>query len=708
MGKGFWTCPYCGSNLDPGEKCDCGADGSGNADAGTGKTVPGSSARQERRVEKQKEGKMRILRMRLENFQGTASLDAEFGGKDAAVYGANGAGKTTLYNAFCWLVYGRASTDEKGFTPQTAGSHRLNHVAEMELALPGGRSASFRKDYHEVYKTKRGSAKSAFSGYTTDHFVDGVPVKESEYKARLQEATGCAGDGELARILTRGDYFLEEMKVQDRRKLLLDICGDIQDEDVIDAFPEELSGIRDILDGKGIAGYQKIAQAEKKKIDQEMKAIPNRIDEAEKAKPDIGGVGMEDLKRDLAAAERKKKDAEGRIAAAQGTAEPEIRARIAEAEAEKAEKAAAYARECAERDTGRSREAADARKALGDAEAALWENQRGAEALERKIMEMAASRETLLKEWMDAYKEAWTGDTVCPTCGRPFPEEKLEEFRKKFNLDKSRRLERIQARGAEVSEEKIGKMKEALASLREKGGALSVKAEDARKRHAELDAAAIPMRPFGETEEGKACDEKIQALRERLSDIGREAASARENERAEIARLDMVISGIREEMANVTFVKKQDERIRELSDRLESLAAGYEKLEHGLYLCERFSRRKAEMLDGKVNGKFETVRFRLFRELVESGRDGERVTVDDCEAMIPCGDLMVPFKSANNAARMNAGLEVMDMLAGYYGTELPLFIDGAESNTAIRHTKAQQIRLYVSERDKALRIEAAE
>ena len=114
------------------------------------------------------------------------------------------------------------------------------------------------------------------------------------------------------------------------------------------------------------------------------------------------------------------------------------------------------------------------------------------------------------------------------------------------------------------------------------------------------------------------------------------------------------------------------------------------------------------MLDGKVNGKFETVRFRLFRELVESGRDGERVTVDDCEAMIPCGDLMVPFKSANNAARMNAGLEVMDMLAGYYGTELPLFIDGAESNTAIRHTKAQQIRLYVSERDKALRIEAAE
>lgn len=19
----YWTCPYCGANLDPGEKCDC-------------------------------------------------------------------------------------------------------------------------------------------------------------------------------------------------------------------------------------------------------------------------------------------------------------------------------------------------------------------------------------------------------------------------------------------------------------------------------------------------------------------------------------------------------------------------------------------------------------------------------------------------------------------------------------------------------------
>lgn len=28
----YWTCPYCGSNLDPGESCDCKKDDSSNVD----------------------------------------------------------------------------------------------------------------------------------------------------------------------------------------------------------------------------------------------------------------------------------------------------------------------------------------------------------------------------------------------------------------------------------------------------------------------------------------------------------------------------------------------------------------------------------------------------------------------------------------------------------------------------------------------------
>lgn len=39
----FWTCPYCGANLDPGERCDCkprnAAKGATNTQAAGGKQL---------------------------------------------------------------------------------------------------------------------------------------------------------------------------------------------------------------------------------------------------------------------------------------------------------------------------------------------------------------------------------------------------------------------------------------------------------------------------------------------------------------------------------------------------------------------------------------------------------------------------------------------------------------------------------------------
>jgi hypothetical protein len=106
------------------------------------------------------------------------------------------------------------------------------------------------------------------------------------------------------------------------------------------------------------------------------------------------------------------------------------------------------------------------------------------------------------------------------------------------------------------------------------------------------------------------------------------------------------------------------------------------------------------MLDERINSKFRTLRFRLFVEQVNGGIS------DDCEALIPCNGVMVPFKSANNAARINAGLEVIGTLAAHYGVELPVFIDNAESVTRFDGAGGMQlIRLVVSEADKAMRFE---
>jgi hypothetical protein len=64
----------------------------------------------------------------------------------------------------------------------------------------------------------------------------------------------------------------------------------------------------------------------------------------------------------------------------------------------------------------------------------------------------------------------------------------------------------------------------------------------------------------------------------------------------------------------------------------------------------------------------------------------------------------VPYGSANNGAKINAGLDVIDTLSRFKGIRVPLFIDNAESVTELAAIDTQLIRLVVSEGDKALRI----
>lgn len=56
---------------------------------------------------------MKILKMRLENFQGVKELEIEPQGESSSIYGDNGTGKSTVYNAFTWLMYGKPSTQGK-------------------------------------------------------------------------------------------------------------------------------------------------------------------------------------------------------------------------------------------------------------------------------------------------------------------------------------------------------------------------------------------------------------------------------------------------------------------------------------------------------------------------------------------------------------------------------------------------------------------
>ena len=66
------------------------------------------------------------------------------------------------------------------------------------------------------------------------------------------------------------------------------------------------------------------------------------------------------------------------------------------------------------------------------------------------------------------------------------------------------------------------------------------------------------------------------------------------------------------------------------------------------------------------------------------------------------------FSDANDAAKLNAGLEIIDVLSRYWGIEMPVFVDNAESVVYLQKIAPQVIRLVVSEADERLRVETNE
>lgn len=657
---------------------------------------------------------MKLLTLKLENFQGLKAEEFNFNGHSASIYGDNATGKTTVFNAMTWLLFGKASTGAKNFTPKTKGPdgdlHYLDHAAEATFKLQDGRVITIRKVFHEVYKKKRGSAAEEFDGHTIDFYIDGVPTKEKEYEATMLSL--CGGSVEKMKMLTMPNYFPEEMSWDARRKILLEICGDVSDEDVINST-QELKDLPAFLLKPGttnqyydVEEYKKIAGAKKSEINRQLQEIPGRIDEAQRAIPDITGLDPKAIDKRIQELNKQKSDLEMEKAQALSgdLTTMAIRKQISEANTRLAEARATYATKTSSLNEGTyaainslKRDQITVANRIQDAKADL-------ERTQRTIERLKSHRESLINDYMAIQKESWDeSKETCPTCHRPLPEEEIQKLREAFNLQKSRRLEQINLQGQrECSKEMITELEEKANALREQ-----IKIDEQLIEDYELQLKALQSQlktpaPFESTEEYAQIMAEIAKLREEENNKSGQAEAISAKYTEQIQALNEQIREQEQLKTKIFIAESQKERIAELAAKEKELSKQYEELERGIYLCEVFTKTKVSLLDDKINSKFKSVRFRLFQEQLNGG------IKDDCEVMIPTEDgRMVPFTFANNAARINAGLEIIDTLSKHWNLAMPVFVDNAESVTRLIQMDTQVIRLVVSEKDKALRLEVA-
>ena len=159
--------------------------------------------------------------------------------------------------------------------------------------------------------------------------------------------------------------------------------------------------------------------------------------------------------------------------------------------------------------------------------------------------------------------------------------------------------------------------------------------------------------------------------------------------KAKIMDAQSRLSGLRAELARESGIAAAEQRVEELRADQRTQAAELEQIDSMLFLCEEFVRYKVEHITEAINGRFQHVRFRLFREQVNGGLE------DCCDVMMDGRS----YGSLSDGEKIKVGLDIVQTLSAYYGVQVPLFVDRAESVTDFPPADTQVIRLAVEDRN---------
>ncbi|AKG36131.1 hypothetical protein [Paenibacillus durus] len=637
-----------------------------------------------------------LERLTLRNFKGIKEFVLAANGGDADVFGDNATGKTTLFDGFLWALFGKDSANSASFEIKGLDSdgrvlqHKLEHEVEVEL-LVDGRRRTFRRVFKEDWTKKRGAAIEEFTGHTTSYFIDGVPAKAGKYKAEVDSII----KEDRFRLLTSPSYFNEVLSKDQRRKTLLEVCGDLTDAEVIHGN-KELAELPAILAGRDMESHKKVVSARLSSINKEIKELPVRISEVKRQIPDVSELDEELLKEDIALRRSRVEAREAEVSRILSGGEVAVKEkRLREIETEQLEiktrlQSAVLDKVAIKRDeVNRMHQELDRyRRNVEDKQQRIKQNERLAAGRRQEADRLRAEFLGLKEQAFEHHH-----DDNCPACGQTLPADQIKAAHDKaeadFNRSLSERKARINESGkaavaeAEKFEHEIIRLQAEIDSLNDALAVLQTEISTAEAELNELragvkDPAADPEYA-GKQAEAARLQEEIKQLRESSQTA---AASVRE----EIVRLRQEVADMERDLAKFDGVRRADQRITELEKQERDLASEYERLQHELYLCEEFTRTKVSMLDAKINSKFRLARFRLFSEQVNGGLK------ETCDTLYNG----VPYDGGlNNAARINVGLDIINTLSQHYGFSAPIFIDNAEGVTSLVETEGQQIQLIV-------------
>jgi hypothetical protein len=634
---------------------------------------------------------VKILSLTLENFKGLKNTTVVFDGKSATICGENAAGKTTIEDGYTWLLFGKDSQGRKDFCIKPIGAPKGIEVSVTGIFAINGETVVLKKVLKENWVKSRGKLESEYAGDVTACYVDTVPYKVTEYTAYIQGIC----DENAFKMLSNPLFINEQMKWQDRRKLLFEVCGDVSDADVV-AANKELSALPELMGKHSFEDYKKILSERKKDINKELEALPIRIDEAAKTIVEVDAVAATARSAEIKASLEELTTALNKAKSGADTAE--LAATISSLKAQLQDNETrnnafhAQQEQTHREELGKKLDYVNSQSyKLGNEYQTIYNDYSSAERI-------LSSLKPRLDDSRQMYKqisaETWHGNVVCPTCGQDIPADKVTAAIKTFEDCKHGRLKQLADEGTALAAQ-IKSLEKEQAERKEKMATLK----------AQMDGLDSEKKSIMQADDFKFIEKSDYVPTK--DDLSAQLQNAQTDLDKLRGAVDMTIAAYTEQIAalNADLYAQQDilakgrqnveteARISEYGQKQKDYAKQFEETEKAIYLCELFTKTKVELVTESINSKFKVARFKLFDVQINGG------IADCCEVTVNG----VPYSDLNSAMKICIGLDVVSTLQQHFGFAPPVFVDNAESVNDLYKLDSQMIKLRVTD-DKQLRV----
>lgn len=652
--------------------------------------------------------KIKLKSLTLTNFKGIKNLIVPLVNHQTSIFGENAAGKTTVFDAFTWLFFGKDSSDRKDFEMKPIDKDgNTSQKIDVEVSAiidVDGKEIEVKKVLQEKWVKKRGDLTPVFTGNENLFYWNDVPLQLKQYQEKISELI----NEDIFKLITNPLYF-NSLKWQDRRSVLLQIAGEITNAELI-AGNKDFAPLAKILSDKTLEEYKREVAAKKKKIKDDLQSIPTRIDEINRNLPEAA---------DFEALRKTATEKDRAIAKIDTALQDATKVMEGAYEAKRKEQ-----NDLHELKTKASNLKNDVRSKFLDAHnqrkaniAALEADKRKVEMQINSLKDNATAKNNaieslnndlvkLREEWAIENKKEIVFDEsefVCPACKRDLEADNVEASKTtlvaNFNTTKANKLTAIVKKSDDIKA-KIATLqttieKDTYDLKLEEGQLYSI---DNSLGIAELEHQNITTN--SEAEFIKELDANAEYASLIANITAKEAqvenpveATDNSHLQEQKANLKIELDAIKRQLNDEETIKKGNDRRKQLEADEKTLAQELADLEGSEYLAEQFTKAKMDTLVQRINGRFKYVTFKMFDTQINGGE------IECCDTLVNG----VPFTDANNAARINAGLDIINTLCEHYGAYAPIFIDNRESVNQLIDCNSQVVNLIVST-DKKLRV----